>query len=418
MADQLKKIQHSLILRHRRETRFRLYGIGSIALAFAVLISLFSNIVWTGMGSFWHQKIQLELYFSPQVMRLKPTWQPEELKKTRLSKVLNNSLYHIFPEYSERKQKSFIRKLRSSNADNTVKKQLMQNPDWVGQTITFWVAASHQLTKLQQSVDRGNAEPYQKAIWQKLQQQKLLKTNFNTNFFSKGDSRSPEHAGIWGALVGTFFTLLVTFIVSFPIGIAAAIYLEEFAVKNRFTELIEVNINNLAAVPSIIFGLLGLSVFINFFQLPRSSPLVGGLVLSLMTLPVIIIASRAALKSIPSSIQEAALGVGASKMQAVFHHSFPLAIPGMLTGSIIGMARALGETAPLLMIGMVAFVVDIPQSFTSAATVLPVQVYLWADSPEVAFVEKTSAAIMVLLFFLVLMNFAAILIRNKLERRW
>lgn len=218
--------------------------------------------------------------------------------------------------------------------------------------------------------------------------------------------------------MGSMLTLLVTLSLSFPIGVAAAVYLEEFAPSNRWTDLIEVNINNLAAVPSIVFGLLGLAVFLNFFGLPRSAPLVGGLVLTLMTLPTIIIASRASLKSVPPSIREAALGVGASKMQAIAHHVLPLAMPGMMTGTIIGMAQALGETAPLLMIGMVAFIVDVPGSFTDPATVLPVQIYLWADSPERAFVERTSAAIMVLLTFLIFMNATAVFLRKKFERRW
>lgn len=237
-------------------------------------------------------------------------------------------------------------------------------------------------------------------------------------FFTNGDSREPEMAGVWGAVVGSFFTMLVTLLLSFPLGVAAAIYLEEFAAKNKITDLIEVNINNLAAVPSIVFGLLGLAVFLNFFELPRSAPLVGGMVLALMTLPVVIIASRTALKSVPPSIREAALGVGASKLQAVFHHVLPLAMPGILTGAIIGMARALGETAPLLMIGMVAFVVDIPGGFTDPSTVLPVQVYLWADAPEPGFQQKTAAAIMVLLAFLVVMNAIAVILRKRFERRW
>jgi phosphate transport system permease protein len=245
-----------------------------------------------------------------------------------------------------------------------------------------------------------------------------LEKRFNTTFFTAGDSREPELAGIRGAATGSFYTLLVTLLLSFPIGVAAAVYLEEFAPKNRWTDLIEVNINNLAAVPSIVYGLLGLAVFLNFFGLPRSVPLVGGLVLTLMTLPTIIIASRAALKSVPPSIREAALGVGASRTQMVMHHVLPLALPGMLTGTIIGMAQALGETAPLLMIGMVAFIVDIPGGFTDPSTVLPVQIFLWADSPERAFLERTSAAIMVLLAFLVTMNAAAVFLRKKFERRW
>ena len=245
-----------------------------------------------------------------------------------------------------------------------------------------------------------------------------VERRFNWAFFTTGDSREPELAGIRGALMGSALTLLITLVLCLPIGVMAAIYLEEFAQKNRLTDLIEVNINNLAAVPSIVFGLLGLAVFLNFFGLPRSAPLVGGLVLALLVLPTIIIAARAALKAVPPSIKEAALGVGASHQQAVFHHVLPLAMPGIMTGTIIGMAHALGETAPLLMIGMVAFIVDVPSSFTQAATVLPVQVYLWSDLPELAFQYKTAAAIMVLLLFLFCMNGMAIWLRRRFERRW
>ncbi len=262
-------------------------------------------------------------------------------------------------------------------------------------------------------------------IWlDKLNSEGLVKNKFNTQFFTAGASREAEVAGIWGAVVGTFYTMLITLALSFPIGVGAAIYLEEFAPKNKITDLIEVNINNLAAVPSIVFGLLGLAMFLNIFGMPRSAPVVGGMVLALMTLPTIIIASRAAIKAIPPSIKEAALGIGASHMQAVFHHKLPLAMPGILTGSIIGMAQALGETAPLLMIGMVAFIVDIPgatgfaEGFTDPATVLPVQIYMWADFPEKLFQQKTAAAIVVLLMFLVAMNAIAIILRKKFERRW
>ena len=245
-----------------------------------------------------------------------------------------------------------------------------------------------------------------------------IHTGFNWGFFTSGDSREAELAGILGALVGSAYTMLVTLVLCLPIGVASAIYLEEFAPKNRWTDVIEVNINNLAAVPSIIFGLLGLAIFLNFFGLPRSAPLVGGLVLALLVLPTIIIASRAALKAVPPSIREAALGVGASHQQAVFHHVLPLAMPGILTGTIIGMAHALGETAPLLLIGMVAFIVDVPGGITDAATVLPVQIFLWSDLPEVGFQAKTSAAIIVLLVFLLIMNGLAILLRKRFERRW
>lgn len=252
----------------------------------------------------------------------------------------------------------------------------------------------------------------------KLQHEGLLSKRFNIPFFTNGTSREPELAGIGGAVLGSFYTLVLTLLFSFPIAVGAALYLEEFAPKNRFTDLIEVNINNLAAVPSIVFGLLGLAVFINFFGVPRSTPLVAAMVLTLMTLPTIIIASRAALKSVPPSIREAALGVGASPLQARMHHVLPLALPGMMTGTIIGMAQALGESAPLLMIGMIAFIVDVPQGFTDSATVLPVQIFLWADSPERGFLERTSAAIMVLLAFLILMNLTAVLLRRRFERRW
>jgi phosphate transport system permease protein len=245
-----------------------------------------------------------------------------------------------------------------------------------------------------------------------------VERSFNWRFLTAGDSRDPELAGIRGALVGTALTLTITLLLCLPIGVMAAIYLEEFAPKNRITDAIEVNINNLAAVPSIVFGLLGLAVFLNFFGMPRSAPLVGGITLALLVLPTIIIASRAALKAVPPSIKEAALGVGASKQQAIFHHVLPLAMPGIMTGTIIGMAHALGETAPLLMIGMIAFIVDVPHGFTDAATVLPVQIYLWSDLPEAAFKAKTAAAIIVLLMFLFVMNGAAIWLRKKFERRW
>jgi phosphate transport system permease protein len=252
----------------------------------------------------------------------------------------------------------------------------------------------------------------------RLQSEGRIEKRFNATFFTAGDSREPELAGIRSAVVGSLLTLMVTLALSFPIGVAAAVYLEEFAPQNRLTDIIEVNINNLAAVPSIVFGLLGLAVFINFFGIPRSAPLVGGLVLTLMTLPTIIIASRATLKSVPPSIREAALGIGASPMQTILYHVLPLAMPGMLTGTIIGMARALGESAPLLMIGMVAFIVDAPSGIFDPSTVLPVQIFLWADSPERAFVERTSAAIMVLLAFLIVMNALAVLLRKRFERRW
>ncbi len=256
-------------------------------------------------------------------------------------------------------------------------------------------------------------------VWlESLREQGAVSSNFNWRFFTAGDSREPELAGIWGAAVGSFWTMLVTFFLAFPIGVLSAIYLEEFARKNKLTDFVEVNINNLAAVPSIVFGLLGLAIFLGVFGVPRSAPLAGGIVLALMTLPTIIIAARASIRAVPPSIRDAALGLGASKMQTSFHHVFPLAMPGILTGTIIGMAQALGETAPLIMIGMVAFIVDVPGGITESATVLPVQVFRWADFPERAFEARTAAAICVLLVFLVLMNALAVFLRKKFERRW
>jgi len=294
----------------------------------------------------------------------------------------------------------------------------------LGKTIKIWVIADDDVDTYYKSIGESDG-PFtgrtseQKEGWLKeLIKAGDIEKRFNFNFFTEGDSREPELAGIRGAAMGSFYTLIITILLAFPLGVAAAVYLEEFAPRNRWTGFIEVNINNLAAVPSIIFGLLGLAVFINFFHVPRSVPLVGGLVLTLMTLPTIIISSRAAIKSVPPSIREAAIGVGASPMQVVLHHVLPLAMPGMLTGAIIGMARALGETAPLLMIGMVAFIVDIPSGFHDPSTALPVQIFLWADSSERAFVEKTSAAIMVLLAFLIVMNTFAVVLRKRLERRW
>jgi phosphate transport system permease protein len=303
-----------------------------------------------------------------------------------------------------------ITQLGNAKATGTVLLPLASTADagpgtW--QIVTYVTAASNRRL--------GDRE----VAWlERLKEKGLIENNFNWAFFTSGDSREPELAGIRGALFGTALTLLVTLILCLPIGVAAAIYLEEFAPKNRITELIEVNINNLAAVPSIVFGLLGLAMFLNFFGLPRSAPLVGGLVLALLVLPTIIIASRAALKAVPPSIKEAALGVGASQQQAIFHHVLPLAMPGIMTGTIIGMAHALGETAPLLMIGMVAFIVEVPAGITDAATVLPVQIYLWSDLPEIAFQAKTAAAIMVLLVFLFVMNGTAIYLRRMFERRW
>ena len=330
-----------------------------------------------------------------------------------------------FPQVEGRAATRELTRIVSGSAAFDLQRRVLDNPDLIGKTEPQWLLASDAVDLLLKGhVDRASPEEQrplndqQIAFTDQLRAENALALRFNTTFLTGGDSREPERAGIWGAVVGSFFTLIITLLLSFPIGVAAAIYLEEFARRSRWTDLIEVNINNLAAVPSIVFGLLGLAVFIGFFGLPRSAPLVGAMVLTLLTLPTIIIASRAALKAVPPSIREAALGMGASKIQMVTHHVLPLAMPGMLTGTIIGMARALGESAPLLMIGMVAFIVDIPKGITDPSTVLPVQVFLWSDSPERGFVEKTSGAIIVLLAFLVVMNTTAVILRKRFERRW
>lgn len=319
----------------------------------------------------------------------------------------------------------FLEGMVSRGAVNQVRQLVLADPDIIGSTIELQVAGSSDLDvmmKGQISRDvpeaRRQLNDLQLAWMDELVERDVIDMAFNTTLFTAGASRNPEQAGIGVALVGSFYMMLVVLVLALPLGVATAIYLEEFAPKNRVTDLIEVNINNLAAVPSIVFGLLGLAIFINFMHLPRSAPVVGGLVLTLMTLPTIIIAARAALKAVPPSIREAALGVGASRMQAVFHHVLPLAMPGILTGTIIGMAQALGETAPLLMIGMVGFFVDYPGGPMEPATALPVQVFMWSTLPERGFVERTSAAIMVLLGFLVFMNAMAVILRKRFERRW
>ena len=411
-------VKRGMPKRYRAEKRFRLYGLFAILASITFLALLMINIGSKGYNALWQTHIKLDITFSPVVLK-------GDLSRANYAKLVNNSIKFLFPDVTKRRELRSLYGLVSPGADYQLREMVLKNPDLVGQTREIWVPANDDVDMAMKGYYRRDVEETDRRLNDKqlawidiLKNRERLEKKFNLNFFTSGDSREPELAGIWGAAVGSFYTLLVTLALSFPIGVCAAVYLEEFAPTNMWTDLIEVNINNLAAVPSIVFGLLGLAVFLNFFHLPRSTPVVGGLVLTLMTLPTIIIASRASLKSVPPSIREAALGMGGSKMQTIFNHVLPLAMPGMLTGTIIGMAQALGETAPLLMIGMVAFIVDIPTGFTSPATVLPVQIFLWADSPERAFVEKTSAAIMFLLFFLISMNLVAILLRKKFERRW
>ena len=418
-------VNTSLKKRYAREARFRRLGFGAVILGLLFVSILFFDIIGKGYTAFVQTHIELEVYFDPAVIDPDGKRDMKEIARADFRKLSRNALRSLFPEVTKRNDRRALDAMLSSGAPHQLLEMVRHDPALIGERRVIDLIADDDIDMLIKGHIDRNAPQSDRRVkdqviaWvDELQKQGRVKEKFNTGFFVNGDSREPELAGIGGAAAGSFYTLLVTLLLSFPIGVAAAVYLEEFAPKNRWTDLIEVNINNLAAVPSIVFGLLGLAMFINLFGLPRSAPLVGGLVLTLMTLPTIIIAARAALKSVPPSIREAALGVGASKMQTVFHHVVPLAMPGMLTGTIIGMAQALGETAPLLMIGMVAFIVDIPGGPLDPSTVLPVQVYLWADSPERAFVERTSAAILILLAFLIAMNTFAVIMRRRFERRW
>lgn len=418
-------VERGLKKRYWAERRFRTYGLAAVTAGMAFLFYLFFVIFSNGLGAFRQTQIQVPVFFDPAIIDPNGTRAVSDLQSADYAAVIRAAMKAKFPEVDGRVQTRALTRLVSGSAAFDLQKAVIADPSIIGTTRPTWLLASDAVDLLEKGhIERALPEDQrplsdQQVAWaDKLEAEGALELRFNTHFVTGGDSREPEKAGIWGAVVGSFFTLALTLLLSFPLGVGAAIYLEEFARRSRWTDLIEVNINNLAAVPSIVFGLLGLAVFIGFFGLPRSAPLVGAMVLTLLTLPTIIIASRAALKAVPPSIREAALGMGASKVQTVTHHVLPLAMPGMLTGTIIGMARALGESAPLLMIGMVAFVVDIPTGITDSATALPVQVFLWSDSPERGFVEKTSGAIIVLLAFLVVMNTTAVILRKRFERRW
>lgn len=405
--------------RYRAETRFKRLGLSAIVLSLSFVFFLFYTIISDGYSAFTQTFVEIEVSFDHDFFT------GANLSNANFPGLIKTSMRKMFPEVKGRKDKKLLYSLISPAAAFTLQNMIEENPKLIGTTQKIWVLADDDVDMF----IKGKTDPNVAETNRRLKDKQLvwidllgeagkLEKRFNKTFFTSGDSREPELAGVYGAAKGSLLTLLITLSLSFPIGVAAAVYLEEFAPANRWTDIIEVNINNLAAVPSIIFGLLGLAIFINIWGLPRSTPIVGGLVLTLMTLPTIIIASRASLKSVPPSIREAALGIGASKLQTVTHHVLPLALPGMLTGTIIGMAQALGETAPLLMIGMVAFIVDVPGSITDPSAVLPVQIYLWADSPERAFSEKTSAAIMILLAFLIAMNSFAVFLRKKFEIKW
>jgi len=417
-----QKVESGLARRHRKERLFKLAGLFATTVGIAFLGFFFVNLLGNGTSAFEQTFVYLDVTFEEEVIA--PGGELD-LVYADFDGLVRAALRKEFPEVTGRSDRRELYRIASVGAAYQMRDLIEAEPELLGTAQSIWVPASSTVDMLiKGKIDTTIAEALRplsdvQISWVRtLQEAGRLETKFNTALFTNGDSREPELAGIRGALMGSFYMLVVTLLLAFPIGVAAAIYLEEIAPRNRWSDLIEVNINNLAAVPSIVFGLLGLAVFINWMSIPRSAPLVGGLVLSLLTLPVIIIASRAAIKAVPPSIREAAMGLGASRMQVVFHHVMPLALPGMLTGAIIGMSRALGESAPLLMIGMVAFIVDVPAGFSDPATALPVQIYLWADSPERAFAERTSAAIIVLLAFLLAMNLIAVLLRKRMERKW
>lgn len=415
----------SLKKRRRAEARFRRYGQAAIIFSLGFLAFMLISIFSGGIGALKQTKFALNVDLTEAQIDPAGTREAKNIRRANFKPVILAALEKEFPEINDRASRKAAYKIFSTGAEYDLARTVSENPDMIGGSHTVWLTANSHIDRyVRGKIDMSTPESQRKisdaqAVFiDKINAKGLVERKFNSAFFTKGDSIEPEMSGMLGALIGTALSLIVCFALAFPIGIMTSVYLEEFSRKTKFTDFIEVNINNLAAVPSIVFGLLGLSIFLNVFQLPRSTPLVGGMVLALVTLPTIIIASRAALRAVPPSVRQAALGLGASRVQTTLHHTVPLAMPGMLTGAIIGMARALGETAPLLMIGMVAFIVDLPQGFTDAATALPVQIFLWADRPEQAFTERTQAAIMVLLTFLIIMNIAAILLRRRFERRW
>lgn len=409
-----KKPKHRLLRsRKRKELSFRRAGLASILVAFCFLMSLAWNILSNGVSAFAEARINVPLTFTTELV-----------EENAYNKIIQNGLLELFPDVQERREKRELFSLISRNAKHKLKDIYESMPELKGAKAHVWLPASspastfYKKRLLEQTKYGGKITEKQAAWITKLAKDQRIERHFNWPFFKNGDSREAEQAGILASTIGSFLSIVVCILLAFPLGVATAIYLEEFAKKNWFTDFIEININNLAAVPSIIFGLLGLSIYLNFFGLPRSSSLVGGMVLALLILPVIVIATRNALQAVPPSIRYAAAALGATPTQVVFHHTLIYALPGIMTGVILSVARAFGETAPLLMIGMVAFIADIPKSFTDPATTLPVQVYLWSNNPELGFVEKTAAAIIVLLSFMVLINLLAIYIRKRFEIKW
>lgn len=408
--------QHHL-QRLRAEKRFQCYGKCAMGFAVLCLVILLGSIGARGIPGFVHTQIQLSVSIKAESLGMEEGQTVENMSPARFGNMLRAALVEKFPAASESDQRELF-KLLGSSAGVVIKKELQEGTAKLDSTQGFWLPASNLVNVFFHNPASQDITDVQRTALHNLQSEGALFRSFDVGFFTEGDSRSPENAGFLGAMAGSFFTMLVCLFAAFPLAVMAAVYLEEFSRKSWMCELIEVNVNNLAAVPSIVYGLLGLAVYINFMHLPRSASLVGGLTLALMAFPVIIIATRTALKSVPPSIKQGALALGASPLQVVWHHTLPLSLPGIMTGTILGMARAIGETAPLLMIGMVAFVADIPTNFTQAATVMPVQIYLWASSSEGGFAEKTASAILVLLLLLLVMNAAAIYLRKKFEVRW
>lgn len=411
--------------RLKAEKRFRRYGQCALGFAVFMLLMLVGSLIQHGYRGFTQTEIRLEVQFDPAILELEAGDDVTSVSPSMHQLLVKSTLRKAFPEIIERHELKQLYALFSSDAGLTLKDTLDRQPDLLTKSSEIWVTASSMAdlfikgTISQSTPEQDRIITNQQIGWLKTFQDKgAVRTVFNKTFFSNGDSRSPEQVGFLGAMLGSGFTLIVCLLVAFPLGVMTAVYLEEFAKKGKWVDLIEVNINNLAAVPSIVFGLLGLEIFINVMGLPRSSPVVGGLTLALMILPVIIITTRVALTSIPRAIRDAARALGATPVQVVWHHVLPLAMPGVMTGTILGMARAIGETAPLIMIGMVAFVADVPDGFTTSATVMPVQIYLWASSPDAGFVEKTAAGILVLLVLLLSMNALAIYLRKRFEVRW
>ena len=418
------KVKNSIAKRRAKDNRLRLYGRISISLAVCFLLFLFYSIFSKGYSGFFQYYVTLDINFDRERIDPKGDLSENSLFDGDASIIVNESLFSII-QPTGRKEKKQAKKIVSSGKDIRITKMVKNDPSLFGTITKVKFALDDDIDSfLRGYIKRETLESERRIsnkvieYVDKLNEEGRITYEFSDYILSGSASGNPEMAGIKGAFIGSMLTLSVCLLISFPLGIATAVYLEEIAKKNKITEFIEVNINNLAAVPSVVFGIMGLAIFISIFGMPRSIPLVGGMVLALMTLPTIIISSRAAIRAVPPSVRDAAYGIGASKIQVIFHHVIPLAMPGMLTGTIIGMAQALGETAPLLMIGMVAFIVDIPNSIVDPGTVLPVQIFMWADFAERMFVQKTSAAIIVLLVFLISMNAFAVYLRKKLERRW